>query len=276
MIDAIRSTSKRILTDIRARRNIDSYVVAFFTLVFAIHTLVGDIVPDQYRMAALLAGVGLLVFNITVPEHKQSGSLDDYLNDRKSFPPFKERIRNARKLWIYGPSAVNILGAENSLAIKDNILNHKDGELRVILQNPNEKAAIDILIRQLDESIDFKVQDLPQAIQETLARLRNMKQWKIQGTFEYRMLDYCPGFSMVVIDPDKKHGVVIVEFYGFHHEHTASRMNIEITNARSERWYLYWVSQFDYMWLASKSPEQLSSIDGGAIRQSDSSRGSGE
>jgi len=256
MIDSLKRTGKRIFADIRALRNIDSYVVALFAIVFAILTAFGDSIPDQFKMAALLAGVALLVFNITTPEQKTGGNLDDFLNDRTSFPPFKERIKNARKLWIYGPSAVNILGAENSLAIKDNVLSQKDGELRVIIQNPNEKAAVDILIRQLDESIDYKVQDLPHAIQETLSRLRNMKQWKTQGTFEYRMLDYCPGFSMVVVDPDKNSGTVIVEFYGFHHEHTASRMNIEITKAKSERWYTYWVSQFDYMWRDAKAPEE--------------------
>jgi hypothetical protein len=111
---------------------------------------------------------------------------------------------------------VNILGVENSLAIKDHILSQKDGELRVIVQNPNEKAAVDILIKQLDESIDYKLQDFPHAIQETLTRLRNIKQWNVAGTFEYRLLDYCPGFSMVAIDPDKNDGVVIVEFYGNH------------------------------------------------------------
>jgi hypothetical protein len=149
---------------------------------------------------------------------------------------------------------VNILGVENSLAIKDHILSQKDGELRVIVQNPNEKAAVDILIKQLDESIDYKLQDFPHAIQETLTRLRNIKQWNVAGTFEYRLLDYCPGFSMVAIDPDKNDGVVIVEFYGYHHEHMVRRMNIEITKAKSERWYLYWVSQFDYMWKDAKAP----------------------
>jgi hypothetical protein len=257
MIDAFKRTSKRIFADIRSLRNIDAYVVALFAVVFAVFTAFGDSIPDQYKMAALLAGVALLVFNITTPEQKPSATLDDYLNDRSSFPPLKERIKTAHKLWIYGPSAVNILGAENSLAIKNSILNQKDGELRIIIQNPNEKAAMDILIRQLDELIDYKVQDLPHAIQETLDRLRHMRQWKTMGTFEYRLLDYCPGFSMVAIDPDKNNGVVIVEFYGFYHEHTANRMNIEITKALSERWYTYWVSQFDHMWKHAKSPEEV-------------------
>jgi hypothetical protein len=255
MIDAFNRTLKRIFTDIRSLRNIDAYVVALFAVTFAVLTAFGDNIPDQYKMAALLAGMALLVFNITVPEQKNGGKLDDFLNDRSSFPPFRERIKSAHKLWIYGPSAVNILGAENSLAIKDSVLSQKDGELRIIVQNPNEKAAIDILIKQLDELIDYKVQDLPQAIQETLTRLKNMKHWKTSGTFEYRLLDYCPGFSMVVIDPDRNNGVVIVEFYGFYHEHTANRMNIEITKAQSERWYTYWVSQFDHMWQHARPPQ---------------------
>lgn len=254
MIDSFKRTFARIFADLRALRNIESYVVAFAAIIFALLTSVGDALPDNLKMAALLAGVGLLVFNITVPEDKKGGKLDDYLNDRSNLAPFKERLKNAHKLWIYGGSAVNILSAENTNLIRNTILSHTDGELRVIIQNPDEKAALDILVHQLDQSVDYNIQDLAQDIQTTRDRLEKMRGWKTAGRVDYRLLAYSPGFSLVVVDPHKSSGSVIVEFYGYHHEHTASRMNIEITKAQSERWYLYWVSQFDYMWKDAQPP----------------------
>ncbi len=253
-METIKRTIQRILSDIRARRNIEAYVVTVIAIAFAVLTVAGDLVPDSLKMAAILAALGLLVFDLTVPE-QAALSLDEILNDRSHFRPLPERIKGARKLWIYGPSAVNILNQENTLAIKDSILSHADGEFRVIIQDPDAKGAMDILVQQLDNSLDFQLQELPAAIQITLSILRKLAGWKVSGTFEHRLLAFNPGFSMVVIDPDKNSGVAIVEFYGFYHEHTASRMNIEITRSQSERWFTYWVSQFDRMWEAARQPE---------------------
>jgi hypothetical protein len=253
-VDNIKRTVQRIVSDLRARRNIEDYVVSAIAIVFAVLTVAGDLVSDSLKMAAILSALGLLVFHLTVPE-QAALSLDEILNDRSHFPPLPERIKGARKLWIYGPSAVNVLSQENTLAIKNEILSHADGEFRVIIQDPDAKEAVNILIQQLDKPLDFQLQELPAAIQITLSILHKLAGWKVSGTFEYRLLPFNPGFSMVVIDPDKNSGLVIVEFYGFYHEHTASRMNIEITRSQSERWFTYWVSQFDRMWEAARQPE---------------------
>jgi hypothetical protein len=58
--------------------------------------------------------------------------------------------------------------------------------------------------------------------------------------------------SLVAIDPGAKQGTVIVEFHGFHNEATASRMHLELTRQLSERWYSYWVEQFDHIWRAAE------------------------
>jgi len=79
-----------------------------------------------------------------------------------------------------------------------------------------------------------------------------MQAWSTQGSLEYRLLDYSPGFSLVAIDPGKRHGTVIVEFHGFHNESTTSRMHIELTRMDSHHWYAYWIDQFDYIWKAAR------------------------
>lgn len=257
---AIVTTFKRFFADILAGYHIEAYVVAIFSFGFAVLTAFGDGVSDEYKMAALLAGMGLLVYNITVPSAGAGpGRLDDYLNDRADFQPLPERIKNARTLWIYGPSAINILNDGNLRAIQDSILSNDKGNLRVMIQNPAEETEIARLVVQLDENVQFQRQDLPKAIADSLDLLGRMSQWEVVGQVNYRVLDFNPGFSLVVIDPDKPTGVAIVEFYGYTHRDTSSRMHIEISRAESEKWYTYWVNQYDEMWKAA-SPYPTPSV----------------
>lgn len=257
MLRTIKSTFARILTDIRHLRNLDVYVVSAVALILALLGLIGDVVPDELKFSAILAALGLLVFNISTPKTTKA-SLDDYLNDRTSFVPMPQLIKGAKKLWIYGPSAVNVLNQDNVIAIRDEILSKPGGEFRVMIQDPENTEALRIAVQQIDENIDFKVQDLPKAIQDSLLILNNIEKWKRNGMFEYRLLPFNPGFSMVAVDPDKSYGVVIVEFYGFYHEHTSSRMHIRLTRAESERWYTYWANQFDRMWATARVPDKTS------------------
>jgi hypothetical protein len=245
----------RVFADLKARRNLDSYVISAAALVAAVLGLLNDIVPPQFQMTILLAGVALLVLNLSAPEEGGAGRLDDYLNDRANLGPFRERIQAAHKLWIYAPSAANILRTENADAIRKGILAHPDGEFRIIIQDPAASEAVQILIKQLDESLDFQIQSLPDEIQKTIKQLRLMRSWTTTGKFDYRLLEYGPGFSLVAVDPHKPDGVVIVEIHGFHNESTESRMNIEITRQQSERWYTYWVNQFEYMWQRARPNE---------------------
>ena len=187
------------------------------------------------------------MLNMTAPE-KTGGNLDDYLDDRSNLGSFVERIEGASRLYIYAPSAANILQDGNVQAVRQNILSKEDGELRVVIQNPDEQAAVDILVDQLDHSIDFQTQSLPQEIQRTLRQFDLIEQWDVPGTFEGRLLDYGPGFSLVVIDPHKNDGQIIVEFHGVHNESTNGRMHIRLTKQNSERWFTYWERQFERIW----------------------------
>lgn len=256
----------RVLADIRSKRNIDVYIVSFFTIAFAILTLAGDLpvalfgekMADQITTSFILAGLGLLVLNISIPAGK-STNLDDYLDDRTNLGSFADRIHNATKLYIYAPSAANILRGDNADTIRKSIFSKKDGELRVIIQNPDQQDAVNILVDQLDNSIDFQVQYLADEIQNTLKQFKLIQSWDVDGTFEFKLLDYSPGFSLVLIDPHKNDGQIIVEVHGLHNESTDSRMHIVITKKESERWFTYWQRQFERMWQKAQAVEELPS-----------------
>ena len=120
---------------------------------------------------------------------------------------------------------------------------------------PSRDAAIALATRQLDDSLDFPTQKFRASLEATIGKLEAMTGWTVPGSFQYRLLAYNPGFSLVAIDPSTRSGRLIVEFHAFHNEATSSRMHVEITRKQSDRWYAYWGDQFERIWAAATPPE---------------------
>src|SRR5258708_14855436 len=246
---------RRIGRDLKQRRFVDAYTVAFVAFILAGVSRVTDIVPDQVRWAALLAGVGVLVLRITIPE-PSSSTIDALLQDRFAFDtnPISDRLRNAREVWVFAPSGVNLLSAHNCEILRIGPLSRAGGVVKVVVLDPAQAVAVQLATRQLDDSLDYPVQDFTESLQTIMGLLRAMAAWQVNGSFEYRLLDYNPGFSLVAIDPSSRSGRIIVEFHGFHNEATSSRMHIEISRGQSDHWYSYWIDQFDRIWEATSLP----------------------
>jgi hypothetical protein len=242
---------RRIGYDLKQGRFIDAYSVAFVAFILAVLSLIPDVVPDPIRWAVLLGGLGILVLRITVPDSADA-NIDDFLGDRFALDatPFQERLKNATEVWVFAPSAINILSAHNCELFRTRILDKPQGVIRVVVLNPTE-SNIGLATRQLDDSLDYPIQDFRDSLQATLRQLRTMSGWKVVGSLGYRFLDYNPGFSLVAIDPAKNSGQIIVEFHGFHNEATSSRMHIELSRRNSKYWYAYWTNQFDRIWEAA-------------------------
>jgi hypothetical protein len=158
------------------------------------------------------------------------------------------------ELWVFAPSAINLLAPQNCDTIRTTLLANPDGVVRVVVLDPSAEAAVQLATRQLDHSLDYPSQLFGSSLQATLGQLQRMAAWQERGSFEYRLVGYSPGFSLVAVDPGTRHGVVIVEFHGFHNKVTNSRMHIELTRAASEQWYAYWLDQFDRIWRAAHAP----------------------
>jgi hypothetical protein len=244
-----RSMRKRIAKDLRNREYIDAYSVAFVAFGLAILSLVPDLVPDTLKWAAVLGGVGLLVLRITIPD-TSAGSADELLNDRFAFDktPFADRVDGASEVWIFAPTGINILSGHNCELLRNKVLAKPEGMLRVVILDPSNDQAVQLAVHQLDDSLDYPAQDFRDSLAATERQLRAMRGWKVRGNYDFKLLDYNPGFSLVAINPTSRNGRVIVEFHGFHNEATSSRMHIELTRQQSERWYDYWTEQFQRIW----------------------------
>ncbi len=68
------------------------------------------------------------------------------------------------------------------------------------------------------------------------------------GKIDYRLLDYSPGFSIVVVDPDGKDGRLVIEFFGYHNDLINDRMHLQIERRSSQYWFEYWAKQYQMMW----------------------------
>jgi len=235
---------RRIFADILVGKNIESYVVAAIAVALAVAGVLDNAIPDDWKLTAILAALALLVFNTTRSE-KGAVDLDAVLLDRQSFGAFQDVIKGKRVLWIYGPSAINVL--RDGPHIKREILD-RGGEVRVITQDINEQAGMQILSQQIDKTVD-----LENSLRMSGDILKTMKNW---GNIDLRVLAYSPGFSLVVVDPDSRDGKVIVEFFGYRNELITERMHIEITRQQSQHWFEYWARQFQEMWADGYAPGQ--------------------
>ncbi|GAA1265902.1 hypothetical protein GCM10009677_17550 [Sphaerisporangium rubeum] len=245
---------RRIASDVKARKNIEAYVITCVAGAFAVVSVVEDVVPISLKWAALLSGVGLLVYRLTIPDERDQKA--DFLHDRAAFDsvPIPVAFANARDVRIFAPSAVNLLSAHTCEVLRTSVLTRKGGSVRVIILDAREREAVSIASRQLDESVRFQVQRLPAALETMSERLKTMLGWQVSGSFDYRLFPYNPGFSLVIIDPETTHGRVIMEIHGYRNQSTFARMHLELTPERSERWYSHWIEQFEHLWEAAVTP----------------------
>lgn len=233
-------TIRRVINDLKNLRNVDAYVVGAIGIALIFLDVIGSVELDAY-LSVITAALVVMLFRTTAPAKKEV-DLDSVLLDRQSYTPLREFIQGAKVLWIYGPSAVNVL--RESAAIKAILDN--GGDVHVMLQDPAEAASMGILRRQLDPN-----NNLDHDITGSLFTLQRMTGW---GKLEYRLAPYNPGFSLLIVDPDGKDGRLTVEFFGFHNPLIDDRMHILIERRSSQYWFEYWERQYEIMWDAAHPP----------------------
>jgi len=255
-------TLRHIWTDIVKLRNMEAYAAAAVAAVLAILSIIGDAVSVNLRWAALLAAVAILVYRTTVPSGWGS-DFDQVAGDRAAFDerPLSKQWGNAREVWIFAPSAVNLLNAQTCDLLRKKVLSQPDAVVRIVVLDSDNAEAVRLATHQLDDSLDYPMQDFADNLQTTTRQLKLMNGWSVAGSFEYRLIDYNPGFSLVVTNPSLRDASLIVEFHAFHNETTHSRMHLELTPKTSDRWFPYWVSQFDHIWEAARRPETRAITD---------------
>lgn len=245
---------RRIARDLLRLRDVDAYVVAGVATVLAVLTLVG-VGSDDLRWSVALAALAVLVHRLTLPDARPDA--DAVLLSRVAFDDttLVSRLREARSVWVFGPSVISLLGGSTAAELRRTVLARADGLVRVAVLDPTAAEAVALASRQLDDGLDFTTtRRLPEALEDTVALLDTIAGWPTPGRFEHRLVGFNPGFSVVAFDPEERHGLLIVEFHGFHNESVESRMHVELTRRTSDRWYDYWLDQFTTLWATARPP----------------------
>lgn len=237
---------RRIAGDIATGKNIESYAVVLVTFAIAVISLIEDALPLDAQLAVILAGIGLLVFKSTSQDKQADIDLDAVLMDRQSYGALREFIQGGREMWVYGPSAVNVL--VNSPDLEREILD-QGGKLRVVLQDPQQQASMEMLHQQLDHMSYLLGADIERSL-SVLKDLQNNR-----TNVSYRLAPYSPGYSLLIIDPKGRDGRLVVEFFGFSNQRITERMHLVIQRQQSQYWFEYWVRQYELMWDASRSAD---------------------
>jgi hypothetical protein len=243
----LRRGARRVADDIRERRHLEAYSLFLVTLAFTIVGLAGDL-PDRVTDPVVLAGLAFLIFWTTgTSTGGRAGpvTLDTVLLDRDAFGSFSELLEGATELWMYAPSGVNVL-LRHTADIRRWLQRHGTSA-RVVVLDP-DSASLDAARLQLDPVTDFD-----SALRASLATVGTLD---TMDRFELRLLAANPGFSLVVLDPGKVGGRLIVEFHGFQDAGIGDRMHLEIRRSQSLHWFEYWAGRFEAIWAVAREPGQ--------------------
>lgn len=242
MIDALVRLLKRIGKDLANGRNLEAYVATVAGIILIVVDLIGD-VDQGLQLTIIIFTLTILVFRSTRPDDLVD--LDKVLLDRQAYGKYSDFIAGGRVLWVYGPSSINVLRDGSFKDVLD-----RGGSVRFIVQNPHETHTMNQLKRQLDQEYNLS-HDLDMSID----LLRRTKQK--YPRLEYRFLDYSPGFSTSIVDPDGRNGHLVIEYFGYQNEAINSRMHIEIARTQTAFWFEYWQRQYELMWENALTDEQV-------------------
>lgn len=242
-----RRGARRVANDIRERRHLEAYSLFVVTLAVTVVGVIGGL-PDRLAQAVVLAGLAFLILWTTSPRAAEPGagvSLDTVLRDRDAYGSFSELLDGTTELWMYAPTGVNVL-LRHTADIR-RWMERRGTSARVVMLDP-DSGALDATRLQLDQSTDFD-----SALQASLATVARLD--ALEG-FELKLLATNPGFSLVVLDPGRVGGRLIVEFHGFQDDSIGDRMHVEIHRSQSLHWFEYWVGRFEAIWSAAREPSR--------------------
>ncbi len=214
---------RRLVGDLKARNHLDTYALTAVVFTFAILSLVSDALDHNLRWAVLLSGVGLLIYRLTLaPLDRSAGRFalrPQQIRGQPAGPAAPERPRC---------TGVRAVGGEPAVAADVRTApEHRTGPAERICAGGGPRprggrSAIGIAARQLDDSLEFPIQRLPQSLASTPRTDEpDRPGGGPRGRSTYRVFPYNPGFSLVLVDPETSHGRVIVEFHGFHNPSTS-------------------------------------------------------
>lgn len=245
----MRAALKHLMNDIKLGENIDIYITLFLSVALAILGVFG-VIQTTILSAGILATLSVLTYTMLTTRrlmHDVSQTItslqsvaDIGLKDREALSPLKERMAGVNTIWLLGPSLVN-LWPPNDHFFFEKVRN--GGEIRLLISNP-ESLHLPIIAEQVRRRPDSLKMD----IRKTLDTCRELVQGGLgTGKFDVRMTEMIPGYSMVVSDPSKPSGHIMVEFLGYR-SHLDERPHLELDVSKHHHWFNFYFNQYNELW----------------------------
>ncbi|MCK6622929.1 MAG: hypothetical protein HUU32_13500 [Calditrichaceae bacterium] len=240
-----------ILNDLKSGDNIDAYGMLIIALAFGAAGVIGKI-EAEILSAIILGTLSILAINTLNTRRtlrELSGAIKTLrrdngacLQDRSAFSPFKDFIAERQTIWFFGPSLISVFPPNDDF-LRDKI---KSGsEVRVLVYNPHSPH-----LDNLAQCLGVRPSRLVADIRSTLESVEESLHFGLgKGSLEVRLTDIMPGYSMVIVDPDKEQGQMVVEFNG-HDTHTKNLPHVTLNPAEHQRWYAVYLGQYRQLWEA--------------------------
>lgn len=241
---------------IQAVNNLDSVLAILISIFAAFYSVFSE------PLLAVIAGtLGLLAFGTIkdrnaredllkqVQNLKEPPNIDSIFLDRNRYLPFNELTASARKIYLVGPSLVNIFN-QWSEYFQDTKLREQGATIQAIILNP-QSPAVESAANCVNQSFDT----IKNEIETTQLRVREILEskelWKY-GKLELKTFSTYLNFSMVLIDPDLPSGKIFIELIGYR----AGLHNIphvELLPSRDKKWYEFYLRQYKQIYESSEN-----------------------
>ncbi len=250
---------EQIIADVQNGKYIDVYITIFICVLLTILDVLGKVQPDQL-VGAILLTLGVLSYghlelrkntmklNDALQKFRNSTGAEIYLKNRKSFN-YHDMFEPSQHIFFLAPTLLILDEWADYLQFEK--MNKQNAVIQIILLDPN-CSAVDSAAKCVKESLDT----FRSRIIRSLDKVESMKPDESEsqrGSLEFRLMPATPNYTMILLDPEKPNGKIIVEFIGYHTERH-NRPHIELTQLHDGKWYDYYLQQYKQIWAASHLP----------------------
>lgn len=234
---------KRILTDLRLRRNLDGYLTIGVAIVVGILSYL-DVVPSNKVSSLILAVLAVFAFTVITSRTEISEAIALQMQPRQQFladfpPELVEKRNSSDDLYLIGVDLARTI--ETSFgAFEQNL--RRGAKIRILLTDP---MADDAAIDARSHFSKPEIVDLRNEIGHSLRTLQRLKALT-GGDLEVRTTKSALKFGLNYIDTSKTNATLYVQLYSFRLS-GESRPMFRLTLADGE-WFECFRDQAEALW----------------------------
>lgn len=236
-----------IITDIRNGENIDVYLIIVICAFVSVLGILGEVEYPVIAAAILLVltllSYGTFKTRKSLSRIEYSQGAQAFLKDRHALKSIPERIAGAYDIRFCGISLINILQQYGDY-LREEVLPREGVHIQLLVIDPDCEEAVKVAARCTDR----KPNRIKEEIEISISIIKEIvNKGDYNGTIEPRLMRLAPSYSMVLVDPKKSHGEILVEFIGYSPD-PIKRPHIMLTRRVDCPWYEYFLKQYENLY----------------------------